>query len=512
MKSVRRIGLAVIAGIFWLVPSAATAADQMPWVEDLATAQRIAASRNQLVLIHFMADSCPPCRRLEKNVFSERTFAHGVGLNYVPVRVNVSTNPSIAEHFSIKAWPTDVIVTPNGDEVHRMISPQSPAEYSMNLRQIAWRFKSQRGSQQVAVAAFPMKAPKNTMPVNVPQLGTNQADEGYQARTTPTLQMQAAAAEKRAGNNNQPTPYAQAASRANEAAARFNAQPVTTTAAAPPSTSGVSQAQYAQHRSPSSAEVMTATAQNSATNTYATAAADATAAPPAVTSQPQLTPVEATEVIVNSFAQSGNSAASQVAVAQSALGGDVVTNPFSSQATHPAQSTVPRPAATTQPVAEVPQFQQPPTARPAQAAPTADNNSSQTAYFQQSATVKMPAISVAMEGYCPVTLIDENDWVKGDRQWGARHRGRVFLFQSLAAQQRFLADPERYSPILVGFDPVAFKDLGLYVEGKRQHGIRFKDQIVLFGSESSLEQFASSPENYMQTVYQAMQQTGNMTR
>ena len=109
-----------------------------------------------------------------------------------------------------------------------------------------------------------------------------------------------------------------------------------------------------------------------------------------------------------------------------------------------------------------------------------------------------------MDGCCPVTLIDENRWAKGDKRWGARHRGSLYLFQSAAAQQKFLASPDQYSPALAGFDPVVFVERGQYSAGMRAHGIRYQDQIYLFESEQSLSRFAESPVRYAELVRQAV--------
>ncbi len=43
-----------------------------------------------------------------------------------------------------------------------------------------------------------------------------------------------------------------------------------------------------------------------------------------------------------------------------------------------------------------------------------------------------------LDGYCPVTLVEQEKWVKGDPKWGAHHRGRLYFFISPEAQQRFL--------------------------------------------------------------------------
>jgi protein disulfide-isomerase len=110
-----------------------------------------------------------------------------------------------------------------------------------------------------------------------------------------------------------------------------------------------------------------------------------------------------------------------------------------------------------------------------------------------------------MDGYCPVSVMDENRWVAGDRQWGAQHRGRTYLFRDAAAQQRFLANPERYAPALAGFDPVLVTELGQYLPGKREHGVRYNDRMYLFGSEEALQKFSQTPDAYVARIEQALQ-------
>ena len=50
--------------------------------------------------------------------------------------------------------------------------------------------------------------------------------------------------------------------------------------------------------------------------------------------------------------------------------------------------------------------------------------------------------SLVLEGYCPVTLTEKQQWVLGDHRWGATHRGSMYLFLGPEEQRRFLADPD----------------------------------------------------------------------
>jgi protein disulfide-isomerase len=111
---------------------------------------------------------------------------------------------------------------------------------------------------------------------------------------------------------------------------------------------------------------------------------------------------------------------------------------------------------------------------------------------------------LGLEGFCPVSLAQKETWERGDPRWGAVHRGRTYLFASASHQQQFLADPDRYSPVLSGYDTTRFVDYGEPVEGKRRHGMWFRGKMYLFAEEGSLERFQRSPEYYAQKSHEIM--------
>ena len=116
---------------------------------------------------------------------------------------------------------------------------------------------------------------------------------------------------------------------------------------------------------------------------------------------------------------------------------------------------------------------------------------------------------VALDGYCAVSLIDQQAWKKADPRWGAIHRGRTYLFAGLEQQQRFLANPDYYTPVLSGYDPVVFAETGRLVEGKRKHGVFSGDQkteVYLFADEANLDRFSQAPQRYSEIAVQAMYQ------
>ena len=124
---------------------------------------------------------------------------------------------------------------------------------------------------------------------------------------------------------------------------------------------------------------------------------------------------------------------------------------------------------------------------------------------------------VGLDGRCPVTLITSNKWKPGDKKWGAIHRGKTYLFAGADEQKAFLADPDRYSPVLAGMDLVRLARTGSVVQGTRRYGVLFDDdgtgprssRIYLFDSVDSRNRFEANPDQYLQPVMEAFR-TGTL--
>ena len=114
------------------------------------------------------------------------------------------------------------------------------------------------------------------------------------------------------------------------------------------------------------------------------------------------------------------------------------------------------------------------------------------------------AIRVGLEGFCPVQLAEKAAWTPGDRQWGARHRSRIYLFAGPEEQRRFMADPDRYAPVLSGHDIVLAVEQRQTVPGFRAHGVTYGGRVYLFADENSLQKFSTNPKFYAERALQAM--------
>jgi YHS domain-containing protein len=103
---------------------------------------------------------------------------------------------------------------------------------------------------------------------------------------------------------------------------------------------------------------------------------------------------------------------------------------------------------------------------------------------------------VGLEGYCPVTLVNESRWQRGKSEHSATYGGRLYSFVDAERQRQFEESPQKYAPVLGGCDPVLWQEKSVRAQGRRQHGLFYDGKIILFVDENTLKRFADAPERY----------------
>ncbi|HEX5102377.1 MAG TPA: thioredoxin family protein [Pirellulaceae bacterium] len=463
MKSIHWMGVAIVLALAGL----ARGQDQVPWAGDFQQACQQAAQQHKLVLLHFYSDDCPPCVRVEQNVFANPEAAQAIARNYVPLKVHVKQNPQLAARYQITRWPTDVAVTPVGLEVHRSTSPQSAEHYIELVDLIALKGGVGAGRQW----ALDMQQVGQATLAQAGAAAAGAAGEARQQWDQTAQQFQGAADQAR-GAATQWGQQAQAATQqysqqAQDAIAQYQQQ-----------AQGTFQ-QFNQQAQGAAQQFQESTQQF----------VDA-ARPSATQWKPYADPAELRGAGPSAGAGAFAAAAGQAAANVGSPPQTGIVNPFFG---------APSPAAPGGAPQQTPQSFQ------------AEFQPQQEAATQYVAASQAPP--VAMEGYCPVTLIEMRKWMKADPQFGAIHRGRTYLFAGAEQQQKFLANPDAFAPVLSGYDPVRFATTGQLVDGKRGHGIFNPEdkRIYLFADEAALEQFKQSPRAYAEPAYQAMMRSESAT-
>lgn len=176
--------------------------DPIAWHPNLEAAKAEAKQTGKLVLVHFWTEECAPCVALERNVFSQPEVANALSAQFVPVKLNANANSATASTMGVNRVPMDVIISPDGQVVGKLVSPATPMAYVAELTQVATRFHGQSGqAMQDAIAASP-QATQNNMPAapQPPQLNSVYAGLNLSTSVPAMPAGQSAAAPSAVGN------------------------------------------------------------------------------------------------------------------------------------------------------------------------------------------------------------------------------------------------------------------------------------------------------------------------
>lgn len=115
---------------------------------------------------------------------------------------------------------------------------------------------------------------------------------------------------------------------------------------------------------------------------------------------------------------------------------------------------------------------------------------------------------IALEGYCPVSLLDHDKWVEGNPQHGVVHLGQLYLFANAESAKKFLSDPEPYTPVLNGIDVVRFFEEKRIVAGKRDFGARDPEhnRMFFFADEAAMIHFEEQHTRYTEAAIRVTRQ------
>jgi len=542
-----------IFGAGWLAISSLfccpmTWADQIDWRPTLEAAQRESAATGKPVLLHFSSHNCPPCRRLEQGAFRDPSLVQLIDQEVIPCQVQVEQMPEVAERYRVRSWPTDLYLSPSGSELHRTTSPQATEVFEQVVRQVALRSDAPQSSDDRVASDEPSPtANRFSLPrwlrrsnsdatartelsgPAAPQTRAGESSvEGKRARATSarTASLAQATAPTTAGKSN-------ASDRSTTAPAASAGQPIARgiLPSDPPSLTPSLQKppESAVRLSLSSSDTPQATISNthpgerrrlsSSTND----GSQGTGTSKSVIAAGNETPTADRK---DPIATSASSAPTRIAGTHGET---------SRQRPTRAMAPLNDPPAITDPVAKVAAPFAPTLPAKSQSESTSQvasesfgRNRSQEALSQkdvQTSGSKPTAIktedstqplatrpdpsqmekvatqpdianlpnqlpqSLALEGYCPVSLADEKRWQMGSPELAVRHRNRVYHLSSPSAKEKFLATPDRFAPICSGMDIVVYLEEGRLVEGKRELGCRYQDRVYLFSSQESKQKF-----------------------
>lgn len=116
------------------IQSANRAAAIPGWYSDFEEARQEAQRTNHPMLLHFYADWCFPCKRMEKDVLSRPAVVQVLSSKLILVKVNVDQHPELAKRFNVSQFPSDVVVDPQGRRILSSTGYQEADKYVSFVR------------------------------------------------------------------------------------------------------------------------------------------------------------------------------------------------------------------------------------------------------------------------------------------------------------------------------------------------------------------------------------------
>lgn len=108
--------------------------EKSEWNEILAKARR----ENKLIFMDAYASWCGPCKKMDKDVFSDARVGEVYNSQFINVKMDMEKGegPALAERYGVRAYPTFLFIDGEGVVMHRAVGYQ-PSNQFIELAQVA---------------------------------------------------------------------------------------------------------------------------------------------------------------------------------------------------------------------------------------------------------------------------------------------------------------------------------------------------------------------------------------
>lgn len=141
--------------------SAQVAAPTIAWEKDPQIAWKAAISRERSLLVFVSANWCGPCQKMKRDTWADSEVTKLVHEQFVPLYLDGDKYAELVESLNVHAFPTTLIVNPDGRIVHEMTG------YNTAVPLRTWLKKAIDAKPTTKLAASKQKASPRSKPLEL---------------------------------------------------------------------------------------------------------------------------------------------------------------------------------------------------------------------------------------------------------------------------------------------------------------------------------------------------------
>lgn len=103
---------------------------------------------------------------------------------------------------------------------------------------------------------------------------------------------------------------------------------------------------------------------------------------------------------------------------------------------------------------------------------------------------------IGIKGYCIVCVVEAKRWVKGTTDYPVTYDGMTYLFPGTESRNLFVANPQKYAPVLNGDSVVSFAKSGKRVAGSVRYATLHKKRVYMFSNSDERREFRANIKKF----------------
>lgn len=118
----------ILSTMLLLMSTVSWAESKITWREYSPAIFQQAQQEKRLILLDLVAVWCHWCHVMDEKTYTDTSVIKVINEKYLPVKADHDARPDLAERYRDYGWPANIIITPDGRELHKQAGYISAAE------------------------------------------------------------------------------------------------------------------------------------------------------------------------------------------------------------------------------------------------------------------------------------------------------------------------------------------------------------------------------------------------